>query len=413
MSLESIRRFRPQGILVYLALFAWVAVTLGVVVRVAIVRADLHSVYPVFKSAGQFWRTGHGLYALPGSDPDAPIYRYSPAVAAYLVPFSIIPDPLGAILWRLVGEALFIGALVWWLRVVAPRPLTPAQYALVFLLVLPLVIHNLNNGQANLHVAGLVLLGVAAAGAERWNLAAAAVALATLLKLYPIAIGLLLAGIYPRRFTGRLFLALAIGALLPFALQRPEYVLEQYRNWVHFLRLDDRTAFDVVWSYRDLRLLLRVWVATPSPLVYLAIQLLGAASFEAMCIAAKTYNWPRRRVLTLLMALGCTWMTVLGPSTEICTYILLAPSTAWIAAEVWAARRPAIVHVLVGISLFLFSVSWVGAVYPEAGRYLHTAGVYPMGGLTILAAVLLNEYYAWVERRSAPLDEVRLLRQAA
>ena len=46
----------------------------------------------------------------------------------------------------------------------------------MFLLVLPMVIHNLNNGQANLHVIGLLLAGVAAAADERWSLAAAAVA---------------------------------------------------------------------------------------------------------------------------------------------------------------------------------------------------------------------------------------------
>jgi hypothetical protein len=413
MSLESLRCLRPRGILPTLAVIAWTVATVAVVARVSVARPQSHSVYPVFKSAGQFWLHGHGLYAVPENDPDTPIYRYSPTVAALLVPFSLIPDPPGEILWRLVGEALFLGALVWWLRAVAPRPLTSAQTAMFFLLVFPMMVHNLNNGQANLHVIGLLLVAVAASADERWNLAAVMIALATFLKIYPIAVGLLLVAIYPRRLTGRLFLALLIGALLPFALQRPDYVLEQYQDWFRFLRLDDRTEYDVMWMYRDFRLLLRVWVATPSPLVYTAIQLGTAASFAVTCIAANVYGWPRRRVLTLLLALGGFWMTVLGPSTEICTYLLLAPSTAWVAVEAWAVRRPAIIHVLVWLGMALWSVSMIGIWYPEGGRYFHRMGVHPMGGLLILAAVLINEYCEWAQRRSTVVPTIEAMSQAA
>jgi hypothetical protein len=413
MSLESFRFLRPRGAVEALALFGWIAMTLAIVGRVAVARPESHSVYPVFKSAGQFWLTGHALYPLPGGDPGAPVYRYSPTAAALLVPFSLIPDPLGAILWRLVGEALFLGGLVWWLRTVVPRPLTSAQTAMLFLLVLPKVLHNLNNGQANLHVIGLLLIGVAAAMQDRWWLAAVVITLATYLKIYPIAIGLLLAAVYPRRFAGRLFLALLIGALLPFALQRPDYVWEQYHSWFRFLHLDDRSDFDVMWGYRDLRLLLRVWVGTPSPTAYLAIQLLGAAACAVVCVTAKLYDWPRRRLLTLLLALGSFWMTVLGPCTEVCTYIMMAPSAAWVVVEAWSARRPMIVHALIWIGLFLFTVSIVGLWQREMGWYFHKLGVHPLGGLMILAAVLVNEYYDWLERQSAPVDRIEPIRQAA
>ena len=71
-----------------------------------------------------------------------------------------------------------------------------------------------------------------------------------------------------------------------------------------------------MWVYRDLRLLLRIWVAPPSPSVYVAIQLITAASFAVLCVAANICGWPRRRLLTLLLALGRIWMTVLGPSTR-------------------------------------------------------------------------------------------------
>ena len=80
MSLESLRCRWPRGTLETLALIAWTAATLAIIGRVSVAAPKSHSVYPVFKSAGRFWSTGHGLYGLPEGEPDAPIYRYSPVV---------------------------------------------------------------------------------------------------------------------------------------------------------------------------------------------------------------------------------------------------------------------------------------------------------------------------------------------
>src|SRR5207237_9491226 len=134
---------------------------------------------------------------------DAP-YRYSPLVAVCFAPFSLLPDATGAVLWRLLNVGVFIVALAWWSESVLPGPLTRRQRVVLFLLVLPLAVGNLNNGQSNLLVLGLILMAVAAlanAGGpvtDSWRFALAAVclALASLFKIYPIAIGLLLVVIY-------------------------------------------------------------------------------------------------------------------------------------------------------------------------------------------------------------------------
>ena len=46
-----------------------------------------------------------------------------------------------------------------------------------------------------------------------------------LFKLYPVAVGLLLAACFPRRFAPKFAVAVLSGVLLPFALQSPDYVL--------------------------------------------------------------------------------------------------------------------------------------------------------------------------------------------
>ena len=57
---------------------------------------------------------------------------------------------------------------------------------------------------------------------------------AVLFKLWPIAIAGLLCLVYPRQLSWRLAIALAAGFAAPFALQRPAYVMDQYRQWATF-----------------------------------------------------------------------------------------------------------------------------------------------------------------------------------
>src|SRR5208337_3556658 len=101
-------------------------------------------------------------------------------------------------------------------------------------LLLPPGIAHLSNGQCNALVIGLTLLAFGAAAGQRWNLAAAAMTVAFLFKLYPIAAGLLLVVLYPRSFGPRFLLALVLGVVLPFLFQNPAYVLRQFDLWIHY-----------------------------------------------------------------------------------------------------------------------------------------------------------------------------------
>src|SRR5206468_3756597 len=101
-------------------------------------------------------------------------------------PFSLLPDALGGVLWRLLGAGLFLGGFAWWARRVLPGRLSARETAALWLLLLPLCLHSLNNGQSNVHVIGLLLIAVAAAAERRWNLAAICVAVAFCFKVYPL-----------------------------------------------------------------------------------------------------------------------------------------------------------------------------------------------------------------------------------
>jgi hypothetical protein len=394
-----------------IALAIWATALIVILFRVAFSSSDSQSIYPVLSTAAQNWQAGQSLYILPHTDQHKPLYRYSPLVAALLTPLNLVPDSLGGILWRLINLTVFLGAFAWWMRSVLPQPISREQAALMFLLLVPMSLSSFNNAQANLLLIGLLMGALAATAEERWPLAGGLIALATILKVYPVAIGMLLALVHPRRFLPWFALALLVALAAPFALQRPDYVLGQYLDWIHYLSLDDRSGFTPDGAYRDIRLLLTVWICKPSPELYVLLQLLGAAGCAALCLAGRLLAWPRRRLLTLLLGLGCCWMTLLGPSTESNTYNLLGPTLAWALLQAWRESAPRGTRGLLTLSFGLFLVTKFAVWFPDGRGTVHALGLHPLAALLLLAGILLQEY-RWFTRSGLERNTADVLQPA-
>ncbi len=308
------------------AILVWIVVVGAVCVRAA-VQPYKRTLYTTWAQAGADWETGRDLYRTSW-EADQDQFRYSPTTAVLLVPFSHLPVRLGGVVWRLLNAGALLSGFAWWLRT-APAARTPREKGILFLLLVPLSLSSLNNGQPNPLVIGLLLAALAAAERKRWTSAAAFIALATALKVYPLAVGLLLAASYPRRCTPRLVLVLALTFALPFLCQHSDYVCGQYALWLQRLGQDQRWHWPPHMAYRDLWLLIRVWHLPLTPLGYVGVQLLSAAGCAVLCVAARLRGRPRGEVLGTILALGTCWMTLCGPATEACTYVLLAPALAW------------------------------------------------------------------------------------
>lgn len=382
-----------------IAVALWVAVVAGVCVRGA-VQQRVHSLYPTYATAGAHWFAGTSLYHWAETEPGLEPYRYSPLVAAVLVPFDLLPPQTGSVLWRLVNAGVLLAGLAAWLRSPLPWRPDPGQRAFLYLLVLPLAAGSLNNAQSNPLVLGFLLLTVAAAGAGKWNQAALWMGLSVALKVYPIAPGMLLAAAYPRRFAGRLLVALIAVGALPFLLQRPEYVAGQYAEWLRALVEDDRKYWPLHMAYRDLWLLLRVTAIPLGPRGYLVIQAASGLACAAVCVAGRLRNWEPAQVLTAVMVLGACWMTLCGPATESSTYVLLAPALAWgvLSARVQRWAGPA--RWLPDVAAVLLLVSFVAGVSPLA-RHLHALGPQPLAALLLFGAYL-TVFLKELRRHAAP-----------
>ena len=80
-----------------LALCAWALLIAGIAAQVAI-RPHKHTVYPVFATASRHWLGGESLYTVDTRHPPDNVYRYSPTVAALMVPLAVLPEGAGGIL---------------------------------------------------------------------------------------------------------------------------------------------------------------------------------------------------------------------------------------------------------------------------------------------------------------------------
>jgi hypothetical protein len=397
MPLELPHRVKEWEVWTRTAVAVWLLVVVIVCVR-GIVQPEMHSLYPTYARAGGEWlQRGivyHAQWAAPYDQ-----YRYSPLVTVCLVPFHLLPSALGSVLWRVLNALVFLTGLGWWLRTAAPRKLSASQQAILFLLSVPLALTSLNNGQPNLLVIGLLLAALAAVACDRWNEAALCVGLACALKIYPIAIGLLLTAMYPRRCGPRPVLALVLVALAPFLFQRPDFVASQYVRWYERLGDNDRKYWPLNDGYRDLWLLLRVLRTPITPMIYLGIQLAAAAGCALVCVAGRWRELGRRSALLPALTLGTCWMMLCGPATESCTYSMFAPVLAWGLVSAAVEPWPRSVRLLPALALLLFTLCLLAGLIPMPGgtARVHGLGLQPLATLLLAVGFLVVHLRALVQ----------------
>lgn len=300
----------------------WLLLAIAIAARLLFADPRHNNVYlKVFAPAAQAFADGRPLY---GADSG---FRYPPLCAALLWPFALVGPVLGSIAWRALNLAVLWAGVRAVLRRRFPFALDSRERGVFLLLLAVSTVVSLNNGQPNVLILGLLLLAAAAALGRRDAASATAVAASAAIKVYPLAYGLVLAVRRARQWAW-LPLLLLLGFGLPFALQSPQYVLEQYRSLWATLAEEDRTA-NLAQSYRDLRLLAAAFGAPMPALLFHALQAtLGAG------IVALGWRLRRRGVDTVQVAhcefsLTMCWFMLLGPATEKSTYALLGPTLAW------------------------------------------------------------------------------------
>jgi hypothetical protein len=382
------------------ACIAWAALLLILVIRSA---GGYHRTIAFinFRLAGLHWTQGENLYA------DWRGFVYSPFVAALFAPFAYLPPACGIVLWQLLNAGVLLGGCAALLRTIFSDRVR--EYgAIVYLLLIPSALGNLDIGHSNPLLIGLMMLAIAAASRQNWSSAALCVAIATALKIYPVALGLLICVVAPRQFIWRFLVALLIAAVAPFLFQHWSYVFDQYRAWVSTRTVDNRLDYPIKYAPLDLWFLIH-WIAHLPfpPFLYRLLQLLGAGAAAFFCFWGKRKGWGTERLLIGLFCLAQIWMLLLGPATESYTYMLLAPALGLVLIHLFkepgASALKAWVSFAYALQLFaMVRISFFAGFKP---RWVFTAQ--PLSAVIFLGVCLvwlLNDAY-WRDK-SAP-GEVR------
>jgi hypothetical protein len=386
------------------AWLTWGALALGFAVM-AFFYPHSHTVYPIYAPAARRWWVGLDIYVLL-----VDYYRYSPLFAILITPFAVLQDCWGGSLWKAFNIAVYAFGLASACRYLLPAQLTRNQRAALWVLALPLSFHSMYNGQANLIMLGTLLLGLSAAARGHWNRAALWVALATLIKGYPGALGLLLSALYFRKFALRYVVFLAAGLLLPFATQPPGVVVEQYTSWGR--HLSDSTTL-MRERLRSIDYLLYCYRNPISPRTFNMLGVLGGVCTLGVCLLWARRVTEPRALLTRVYLLFATWVALLGPATETCGYIILAPAIAWAVVEAFTGAASIPRRMLLLASLFLMGPSVTDLVGSTLRDVANAYGAQPIGAILFLAHLLTLRTGPAAAAVQEPRSTASPVRQAA
>jgi Glycosyltransferase family 87 len=376
------------------AILAWTVALSAIIGKIVASPERVTNVNRYLK-AGRAWIEG------------APLYIYTPNKGFVYGPFSAVcyalasyvPDVWTRILWCLLSAALLLGGM-WAMMTSGPFSQLPTRRrGLAFLLVLPLALGNFDSAQANAFLAGLIMIAFAAACAERWTIAAIALAVAVHWKVYPVVAGLLLILLFPRGFTWRFVLAVVITGLIPFLFQNASYVIDQYRLWYDTRTADNRLDYSLAIAPRDLWFVLVQAAGLPiSQTVYRVIQAVVGLAIATYCLWGRVNHLPKERLLAGTFSLVCAWMTLLGPASELYTYLLVAPAIAFEMVAAFSKRGDAVSRSLVlAALLFLLAAIFRVGFFPRYDNP-YALSLQPLGALFFLGYAL-RKYFGEVLNR--------------
>jgi hypothetical protein len=368
----------------------WVCVILGLAIH-AFCLPSSHTVYDIYVGAARRWLAGEDLYIRTRD-----YYRYSPLFAVVLTPLAVLPDGASAALWKIINSTIFVLSLRAWAGRLSPRRLSSNELAALLLLALPLAMHSLYNGQANLLMLGSLLFGMVAAAEGKWNRAALWIAWATLIKGYPLALAMILMVLFPRQFAGRFIASLAAGLLLPFASVKPAVVAMQYQSWWHHLR--DSTEI----MRERLRSIDQLFVIYGHPLSDRTFAVLGAlagAAVMLVCMVIARRSSSRGETVFRIFLWFSLWGLLFGPATESCTYVMAAPAITWALVEAWHRRAWWPERAMLVVSLLMMGPMVTDLFGRLIRNFSNEHGSQPAGGLLLLGWLIIE----W--RRRLCVDE--------
>jgi hypothetical protein len=92
----------------------WAVIVVGGIGRATLYDHRSHrGCYDLYPAAGRHWRNGESLFDLEAPN-SLNVFRYHPLVAVGCVPLTVLSNPLGSVVMRVVNFAVLITGMCWW-----------------------------------------------------------------------------------------------------------------------------------------------------------------------------------------------------------------------------------------------------------------------------------------------------------
>ncbi len=302
------------------------------------------TVTPVYHEATRNWWAGEALYHGPSG------MNYLPQFPILFTPFHVTPPPWGDIAWRLLSAALLATGLWRVLEMMFGRD-WEKWFLGATILVMPLSMGALRNGQANALLGGLLLHAAACLATRQWNRAAVVIVLTMAVKPLGAVLVLLAPLVYPplRR---RLPIGLAALLALPLVCAPAPYVIAQYQALGGNLK--DCSAVRE-HRFADLNGILRTFGTELPPEVALVVRAMAGLMAAALWwFGARRLKEPQRAMWLLALATG--YLMLFNPMNESNSYVILAPALGlwaihWLSDPATTARGRALAAVTLSMGL--------------------------------------------------------------
>lgn len=345
----------------------WLAMAIVVIAMVLVGKRG--GVTGPYRAAASQWLAGGPLYNDDGTG-----FLYLPSAAILFVPFALLPDAAADTLWRVLTIGTF-AAGVWRLTQCSDAGTHARRFLLATLVAVPLSVSCGRNGQSTLLMGGLMMWAAADLATQRWSRSALWLSLAVAVK--PLAIVMaLLAFALVRPLRWRLAVGMLVLLAAPFLLQRPDYVVGQYRECLDMFTVASHKGQARYWA--QLFGMLEVFgLAVPA-----TSQTLLRASFALATLAAAWLakdRMIRTQACVYLYALSASYLMLFNPRTENSSYALLGPA----------------------VGLLLADLLWRHRSYWEAGLTA-AAGLAMLGSFEVGRLLVAREKAVWL----APLGAV-------
>gem|GEM_PF-1622055 len=275
------------------------------------------SVIYAYRSGALNWLHGFPLYDATGKG-----FIYFPQAAILYIPFALLSPPLNMIVWCFVSVGFFAGGILKLLEFL-PEKQRASFFLVMTAVAAPIAFSDARNGQMNLIMLALLCFTANSLGKFRWNEATFLMVLAVALKPLSLILIFPFLLIYPS-LIGRFIIGM--GALwgIPFFLQSPHYVWQQYMAMFQMLETASQvgTLDATHWAQLFNVLAQCHWFLSPtaqSVWRWGALGLLCGVSYYC-----RKNRGPLEAPFWILL-LAVNYLLLFNPRTENNTYAILAP----------------------------------------------------------------------------------------